>query len=324
MTNELNSNEKLIEEIKKLKKAKKVTIIAHFYQPIEVQQVADFIGDSLALAEIARDKIIDPNIVFAGVRFMAETASILNQQRRIFSPDPTALCPLADYLTPKKIQTYKKKYPNAPVVVYVNTTADVKAMADVCCTSSNALNIIPKAAKKWDTNTILFGPDKNLAAYIAQTTHLNIIPIPAKGNCPYHNNYKLKDIERARAENPKAKILVHPESPLTILNHADYVGSTAAIEKYVANTDHPEGYVIGTEVGMLDYLRWKFPTKKFFPLSSEAMCIDMKKITLQKIYDLLQKIGTPDADPFEIRVPSEIAQNAKKSIEMMFELPNQK
>jgi quinolinate synthase len=307
-------------EILDLKKTHGITLLAHFYQPLAIQQVADYIGDSLGLAEIARDKITTPNIVFAGVKFMAETASILNQSKRVYSPDPHAMCPLADYLNAEIIQKYKMQYPSAPVVVYVNTTAETKAVADVCCTSSNALSIIQAVAKKWNTTTILFGPDKNLAAWVASQTKFNIISLPGNGNCPYHNDLTIQHVTHARKAHPDAMLLVHPESPMNVLELADYVGSTAGIEKEIVKVSNPTGYIIGTEIGMVDYLKEKYPSKQFFPLSVQAECKDMKKITLEKMVQLCRKIGTDSAVDYEIRVPGAVAENARKSIDAMFTL----
>jgi quinolinate synthase len=306
----------LHERIQALKQEKNVTIVAHYYQPLAVQQVADYIGDSLGLAKITQT-VTTPYILFAGVRFMAETASILNQEKKILLPDPRAGCPLADFLTGDEIETFKLQYPGAPVVVYVNTTAETKAHADLCCTSSNALHIVQKAAEIWQSKTILFGPDRHLASYITEQTDLNIISIPGQGNCRVHNRFSVADVKAAREAHPGASLLVHPESPAEVQHEADYIGSTSGMLQYTRDHVGSHGFIIGTENGLVDHLRWKDPSKSFYPLSKSAICGNMKLNTIDKVLAALEAIGTEAETTHEVRVAPDLAQQALRSIEKM-------
>ncbi|WP_371805048.1 quinolinate synthase NadA [Candidatus Lokiarchaeum ossiferum] len=307
----------LSDKIRRLKAEKGVTILAHYYQPLEVQKIADVMGDSLGLAKVAKNEIDTPYILFAAVKFMAETASILNQDKIVLSPELRAGCPLSNFINPSVISEYKSQYPKAPLIVYVNTTAQTKAAADVCCTSSNALTIVKNVAKDWKADNILFGPDKNLAAWVKQESGLNVIPVPPNGNCLVHNQFSIDHVHEARAAHPGAHLLCHPESPIEILRQADYVGSTSGMIQYVETHDIPAGFILGTEIGLSDHLQDKYPSKKLFPLSSDAVCRNMKKITLEKILLVLESIGTPQESQFEVRVPAEIAEKAVKSIDTM-------
>jgi quinolinate synthase len=305
--------------IKGLKQKKEVTILTHFYQPFEIQSVADYIGDSLELTKIARDQIKQPNVLFAGVRFMAETAAILNPDKNIFIPEGTACCPLADFLDPPIIDEFRGQYPYTPVVIYMNSTAETKAKADICCTASNALQIIQKITQEWKTDTILFGPDKNLADWVEAHTSINIIKMPGEGKCPYHDVFTIQDVQNARKDYPKAAILVHPEAPYDVLHAVDFVGPSISIERYVKGHKNPAGFVIGTDTNMVDYLRGRYPEKIFYPLSLTAFCVEMKKNSLEKMISTLEAIGTPQEQQYKIQVPPEIAERAKKSIELMLE-----
>lgn len=307
------------EQILALKRDKSVTILAHYYTPLGVHKIADRIGDSLGLAKIAQKEIDTKYILFAGVLFMAETASILNQSKIILSPDKTAGCPLANFLTGSDIEKFKIQYPDKPVVVYVNTTAETKAHADICCTSSNAININQKIANERHINTVLFGPDKNLASYVRNRTNLNIISIPGHGNCPRHDLFTVDDVRTIKKEHPQAVLLVHPESPPEVQALADFIGSTSGMVNYTSENESDEGYIIGTEIGLVDHLQWKYPSKKFFSLNIKSLCENMKKITLVKILKTLEMIGTPDEKLFEVKVPPEIMRKAIHSISKMIE-----
>lgn len=310
----------LIQQIQDLKKKYDITIVAHFYQALGIQKVADFIGDSLELAKIAKNQIKTKYVVFAGVKFMAETASILNPNRTILLPDKSAGCPLADSLKIEVIQQYRQKYPKLPLVVYINTTAETKANADLCCTSANAVKMVESAAKLWKTDTILFGPDKNLAEYTESQTKIKTIKVPGDGCCPFHNLFTIEDVQLARKKHPQAILLVHPESPSAVAKAADFVGSTSAMVKYAETHREKKEFIVGTEIHLNDYLQTKYPTQKFFPLSEKSLCEEMQKITLEKILNTIQSIGTNNEKKFEVRVPSKIAQNSIKSIEKMLEL----
>ena len=307
------------EKILALKTEKGATILAHYYTPLGVHKIADRIGDSLGLSKIAKSEVETEYILFAGVLFMAETASVLNPAKIILSPDKSAGCPLANFLSGDDIEKYKEKYPNIPVVVYVNTTAETKAHTDVCCTSSNAIKIAQKIAEEHNTDTILFGPDKNLASYVRDRTDLNIISIPGLGNCPRHNLFTKQDVLNTRKDHPNASLLVHPEAPPEVQHLADYIGSTSGMINYTNEHENDSGYIIGTEVGLMEHLIWKNPSKKFFPLNTKSLCENMKKITLEKIYTTLKSIGTPEETQYHVKVPSSIAQKALLSIDKMID-----
>jgi len=307
------------EKILALKSEKGVTILAHYYTPLGVHKIADRIGDSLGLSKIAKNEVETDYILFAGVLFMAETASVLNPAKIILSPDKSAGCPLANFLSGEDIEKYKEKYPNIPVVVYVNTTAETKAHTDICCTSSNAVNISEKIAEEFNTDTILFGPDKNLASYVRKLTNLNIISIPGRGFCPRHNLFKKQDVLDARKAHPNASLIVHPEAPPEVQEMADYIGSTSGMINFVNDNENDSGYIIGTEIGLMEHLIWKNPSKNFFPLNTKSLCENMKKITLEKILSTLKSIGTPEEANYQVKVPSNIAQKALLSIDKMIE-----
>ena len=307
------------EKILALKSEKGVTILAHYYTPLGVHKIADRIGDSLGLSKIAKNEVETDYILFAGVLFMAETASVLNPAKIILSPDKSAGCPLANFLSGDDIEKYKEKYPNIPVVVYVNTTAETKAHTDICCTSSNAIKIAEKIAEEHNTDTILFGPDKNLASYVRKRTNLNIISIPGRGFCPRHNLFKKQDVLDARKAHPNASLIVHPEAPPEVQEMADYIGSTSGMINFVNVNENESGYIIGTEIGLMEHLIWKNPSKKFFPLNTKSLCENMKKITLEKIYSTLKSIGTPEEAKYQVKVPSNIVKKALLSIDKMIE-----
>ena len=307
-------------KINALKKEKGVTILAHFYQTMDVQAVADHIGDSLGLSKIAKNNITTPYILFAGVLFMAETASILNQTKTVLIPTKEAGCPMADQLSPEAVKEARKNNPDIPLIVYVNTTAETKAFADCCCTSSNAVNICKQIAKEWKTDKILFGPDKNLGSYIAQQTGLKLIIVPSDGCCPHHDQFTVSDVQQVAKYHPNAALLVHPESPAMVLKEATEVGSTAGIEKYVKAHPDQQDFIIGTENGMAEYLREKYPNQIFYELSNAAVCDDMKKITLENMVAAMESIGTSAEKEFEVRVPASIASKAVISIDKMMEL----
>lgn len=297
---------KLIEEILKLKDEKNAIILAHNYQLPEIQDIADFLGDSLELARKAVDVDADV-IVFAGVDFMAETAKILNPTKKVLLPARRATCVMANMLKVKHILEAKEKYPDAPVVLYVNTTAETKAYADVTVTSANAAKIV----EKLDADTIIFGPDNNLAYYVAKRTGKKIIPIPEGGHCYVHTKFNVEDVERARKLHPNAKLMVHPECNPEVQERADLIVSTGGM---VRNACQHDEWVVFTEKEMVYRLQKLYPDKKFYPAKEEAFCIGMKSITLKHIYESLRD------EKYEIKVPKKIAEKAKKAIERMLEM----
>lgn len=297
----------LKEEIFKLKKERNAIILAHNYQIGEVQDIADFTGDSLELARKATD--IDAEvIVFCGVHFMAETAAILNPEKIVLLPDKDAGCPMADMISGDQLRALKAKYPDAKVLCYVNSTADVKAESDCCVTSSTAIPIARSFPKD---QQIIFVPDRHLGAYTAEKLNREFILWP--GFCPTHQHLTVEQIHAARRDYPGAEVLVHPESPKPVRDAADQVLSTGGMCSYALKSKS-KYIVVGTEIGILHRLQQESPQKIFIPLNERAICPNMKKINLEKILWSLKDMET------KITVPAEIAAKARKSIEMMLKL----
>jgi quinolinate synthase len=301
----MNVNQ-LQEEILHLKTKNDITILAHYYQPIEIQQIADFLGDSLELSRLARDKANTKYIIFAGVDFMAETASVLNPHKHILIPNPESCCPMAAFLTPEIIKEFKQKYPGLPVVTYVNSTAVVKAESDVCCTSSNCVRIVKGIKEKFKSNAVLFGPDANLADYAEQMSNIKIIKMPENGHCYVHSLLTVEDIKKIRGEHPKAKLIVHPECVRSVRDSADFVGSTSQMYNYVKQSTHNE-FIIGTEIGLLERLTIDMPNKKYYLAKDKMICYNMKKHNLELVKYLLEN---PTDKNFEVKVPNDIAEKA--------------
>ncbi|MHA1147852.1 MAG: quinolinate synthase NadA [Promethearchaeota archaeon] len=307
----------LQEEVLKLKKENDVTILAHYYQPIEIQEVADFLGDSLGLSKIAKERANTDNILFAGVVFMAETASILNQDKRILIPHPEALCPMAAFLNPEMVKKYRQENPELPVITYVNSTAAVKAESDICCTSSNAISITKKMKEEYNTNGVLFGPDANLADFVEQKTGIKTIKMPENGHCIVHSRINAEDIKKGKTRYPQAKLLVHPECKREVRDLSDFVGSTAGMYNFVENSSAEiKEFLIGTEKGLIERLAADFPNKTYHIVSEKMICYNMKKNTIELTKYVLENLD----DPFyEIRVPSDIAKKAIIPINRMLE-----
>jgi len=298
----------MIEEIMELKKSKDFAILAHNYQPPELQDIADYVGDSLQLATLAT-QLEKSRILFLGVDFMAETIKLLNLDKTVIVPDPEATCPLANSLTPEIVERYRNEFPGVPIVLYINSTLECKAFADVICTSANAVEIVARL----NCQRVIFGPDKNLASYVAEKTGKDIIPIPGEtGYCYVHENFKVSSLLDARRSYPEAKIMVHPEVPKELRRLADYVGSTGQMLRYPAATDARE-FVVGTEIGMLHRLRKTFPDRIFYPLD-HAVCFNMKLNTLEKVYRSLNE------EVHEVTIDEGVAREAFKSVRKMFEL----
>ena len=295
------------EEILCMKEEKDLCILAHTYQSREVTEIADYVGDSFQLSLKARTAP-QSSILMCGVRFMAETVKILSPEKTVYLSSPQAGCPMAEQLAPEQVCAEKEKYPGCMTVAYVNTTAELKAVADVCVTSSSAAEIV----KKLPAKDILFIPDVNLGAYVQACC-------PEKklhflfGGCPVHSSLTLRDAKRAKAEHPAAKLLVHPECRPEVVAYADYVGSTAGIIEYVARSPKSE-FIIGTEISVAEYLGFKYPEKKFYPLSKGLICADMKATTLPDVYRILKE----GAEPLEMN--PELLQNARACIDRMLAL----
>ncbi len=295
----------MIEEVKRLKQERNAIILGHNYMDMDVQLVADFTGDSYDLALRAMETKADV-IVFAGVRFMAEQAKALNYDREVLSPDLNAGCTIADALDRETLREYRERYPRAPVVLYVNSNVDVKAMADYIVTSSTAVKVV----KKIPSDVVIFGPDYNLATYVERMTGKRIIKVPPNGKCIVHGNYVPGYVKDARARYPGAKVMIHPEAPLNVIDLADFVGSTNQMIEFARNSEARE-FIVGTEIGMINALKLKVPGKEFYPLTTEpiARCPFMAMITLEKVYRSLRD------SIYRVEMPRSMAEAVKEAFE---------
>ncbi len=299
----------LADKILKLKKEKKAVILAHNYQRSEIQEIADYVGDSIELSRKAVEEKDAEMIVFSAVDFMAESAAILNPDKKVLLPCLGARCPMAQMLTVDEIKLAKAQYPKAPVVLYVNTLAVCKANCDVCCTSANAVEVI----KSLDADTILFGPDRNLAEYVSEKTGKTLIPIPEWGFCPTHLLFQPEDVTVLKMQHPDATVMVHPECSSEMRKVADYVGSTSKMCRY-AKESNAKNFIVGTEEGILHRLRKENPEKNFYLAYEDAICPNMKLTTLDRLYVALKE------EKNVVRVPEAVAKKAHASLERMFEV----
>jgi len=298
--------ELIIEEIKKLKAERNAIILSHFYTRSEVQEVADFVGDSLSLCKAAVNSKADI-IVFAGVHFMAESASIISPEKTVLLPVPDAGCPMADMITAEALREAKEKYPDAAVVCYVNSSAAVKAESDICCTSANAVNVVNSI----ENREIIFVPDKNLGAFVSLHTDKQVHLWP--GFCHVHDNISDEDIKELNKQYPNAEFFAHPECRPEVLSYANRILSTSGIIREVGNSDAAE-FIIGTEKEIVRNLKKKYPDKKFYPASGKTFCYNMKKITLEAILSSLQNAE------YEIHVPEHVRVKARKALDRMLEI----
>jgi quinolinate synthase len=296
----------MYDEIQKLKKEKDAVILAHFYQSAQVKEAADFVGDSFELAKKARSSSAS-TIVFCGVKFMAESAKLLNPQKTVLLAESTAGCPMADMLKAEDIMRLRAEYPEAAVVLYINSSVEAKAKSDVCCTSSNAVKIIERIPNR----QIIFLPDKNLGSYIARFTDKEIILF--EGYCNVHNRFTIADLIKAKQAYPNALVAVHPECRAEVVDAADFCGSTSQIINFAAQSEGKE-FIIGTELGVIDVLQKNHSDKKFYPLAKNFICPNMKKTLLEDIRNCLKY----NLNAIEIE-PSVFA-DAAKSLERMMEL----
>ena len=300
-------NEKLVSDILRLKEERKAIILAHNYQIGEVQDIAEFVGDSLGLSQQAA-KTDAEVIVFCGVHFMAETAKILSPNKTVLMPDLNAGCAMANMITSRQLKEMKKKHPEAVVVTYVNTTAEIKAESDFCCTSANSVKVVQSIPQEKE---ILFIPDKYLGDYVSRQANRKMILW--EGYCPTHRRILAEDILKKKAQYPKAEVLVHPECTPDVIAMADKVLSTSGICRY-AKESNSEEFIIGTEIGILHRLKKESPQKQFYPASNLSDCHNMKLNNLEKILWSLEDMLYP------IEVPPDIAQKAKRSIDRMLEI----
>jgi quinolinate synthase len=294
------------EKIKELKEEHHAAILAHNYQIGEVQDVADFVGDSLELSQTAA-RLQAEVIVFCGVHFMAETAAILSPQKTVLMPDIHAGCPMADMITAKELKEWKKQYPGREVVCYVNTSAEVKAECDICCTSANASQVV----ESLEGDEILFVPDKNLAAYVARSSKKTIIPWD--GYCYVHHNISAADVKIKKEQYPEAEVWVHPECRPEVIDLADHVLSTGGMVKEARRTAKAD-ILIGTETGIIYRLKKENPKREFHPVKDSSVCEDMKKISLKKVLSSLEEMK------YRVEVPFEISQRARGAIEKMVKI----
>jgi quinolinate synthase len=292
------------QEIKELKEARNAVLLVHNYQVEEVQLAADYLGDSLDLSRTAA-KVKHDMIVFAGVKFMAETAKILSPDKKVLLPRLDAGCPMADMIVVDELIELKEKHKNAKVVTYVNSSVEIKAESDVCCTSANAINVV----KNIDADEIIFVPDQNLGTYVRKM-------VPEKkiffheGYCYVHNRIKKEEIEEMKKHYPEAKVVVHPETRMEVIELADEVLSTNGMLTYVAGSDAKE-FIVGTEQGLLERMKREHPDKKFYPAFRPRICSNMKRTSLRDVYDSLKE------EKYEIEIDPEIARRANKALEGM-------
>ncbi len=298
---------KIIDEIRRLKEEKDAILLVHNYQPDEVQDIADITGDSLELSRAAAT-MEGGVIVFCGVDFMAETAAILSPQKTVLLPAEDACCPMAQMISADELRLAKERHPDAAVVCYVNTSADVKAESDICCTSSNAVKVVNAV----EQDEIIFVPDRNLGQYAQRFTKKKILPW--EGFCIVHDRITPAQVNAARADHPGAVLLVHPECRPDVIDLADHVASTSGIIKEVCSSKKKE-FIIGTEIGILHRLKKECPAKQCYPLAAEAVCRNMKKTDLAKVRDSLVTLRP------RITVPEDIAARARLAIERMLALP---
>jgi quinolinate synthase len=320
----------LQEQILEFKERKRAIILSHNYQRDEVQEIADFVGDSLELSRIAATKDCEM-IVFCGVHFMAESASILSPDKTVLLPEEEALCPMADmirvdsprpvrkrfpgyenppaYVFPPEytLRDIKREYPGVPVVAYVNTTADVKAESDICCTSANVVKVIDSLPG----DEVICVPDKNLSMWAARNTRKRVIAWD--GYCNIHERVSVEDVRQARAEHPNALVLAHPECRIEVLEIADHVTSTSGMLRYAHVSDARE-FIVGTEIGLMHRLRKENPEKEFWPLRKDMICPNMKKTTLKSILRAFQE------NTFVVKVPEEVRIPAKRALDRMLEI----
>ncbi len=302
----IEKDQKLIEEIQELKRKKNAVILVHNYQLPEIYKIADFIGDSLELSR-AVVKIKAKIIVFCGVDFMAESAKILNPEKIVLLPVLQAKCPMAGQVKVEELKELQKKHQDAATVCYINTSAETKAISDACCTSANAVNVVNSLPNK----KIIFVPDKNLANYVGRYANKKIIAWP--GFCYVHQQFTVKEVKEAKKLFPQAEVICHPECPPEIINLADYVCSTSQMAKRAKESKAKE-FIILTEMGMLEILKQEIPNKKFYTTSEKKVCLEMKKNRLETVRDALL------LEKYEISILEKIRIKAKKALDKMLEV----
>ncbi|MDD5948848.1 MAG: quinolinate synthase NadA [Lachnospiraceae bacterium] len=302
------TTKELQEEILRLKKEKDICILVHAYQSHDIWEIADYVGDSYGLSEKAAQSPCK-NVLMCGVRFMAETVKILSPEKRVLLSHPQADCPMARQLDVDMVKQLKERYPSHAVVAYVNTTAELKTVCDVCVTSSSAVSILKNMQEK----KILFIPDCNLGGWAAEQVPEKEIQL-VHGGCPTHAGITVKELEEAKRRHPNALVLVHPECQMEISQRADYVGSTTGIMDYAKKSEAQE-FIIGTENSIVQHLQFACPRKQFYVLSKDCVCHNMKLTTLADVYHCVAGDGGE-----EIQLPGEVLEQAKKCLDRMLEL----
>ncbi|MDD3791736.1 MAG: quinolinate synthase NadA [Candidatus Bathyarchaeota archaeon] len=299
----------LTQKILNLKKEKKAVILAHNYQRPEIQDIADYVGDSIELSRKAAEVKDAEIIVFCAVDFMAQSAAIMNPHKKVLLPCSGARCPMAQMLTVDEVKRAKKQHPNVPVVLYVNTLAECKAESDISCTSANAVEVV----NSLNADTVLMGPDSNLAAYVAKKTGKKVIPIPQRGFCPTHILFQPEDVLALKMQHPNAVVMAHPECTVEMQQVSDFIGSTSKMCRYAKESKAKE-FIVGTEEGILHRLQKENPDKKFYVAYDRAVCPNMKLTTLEKVYNALKE------EKNVVEVPEAVAKKAKSSLERMFKV----
>ncbi len=297
----------IADEIKRLKREKNAVILAHYYSHSDVQDIADFVGDSLELSRKAMT--LESNlIVMCGVYFMAETAKLLNPRKKVLIPYYKAGCLMADMAIVEEVNRFKERHPDYKIISYVNTSADVKAVSDVCCTSANAVSV----TSNLDSDRILFLPDRNLGDYVSKRVKNKDIKLWS-GYCPIHQKLTLENLENLKFKYPRALIVVHPECNEDVREVADFIGSTSQIKKFIIN-EKPKEVIVGTEIGIIHDLRKVMPDVKYIPAYSGFVCDQMKMITLERVLMSLKE------DVYEVKLPERVSENARTAIENMFKV----
>lgn len=302
----MQENTLLIEKIQQMTRERNAVILSHNYQPDEVQDIADIVGDSLELSRAAA-YVENEVIVFCGVDFMAETAAILSPHKKVLLPAADACCPMAAMIAPEELNYVKSRYPDAAVVCYINTTAEVKANCDICCTSSNAVNVV----NSLDQEQIIFVPDQNLARYVARFADKEILPW--EGYCIVHDQFTPEQVRKAKQSYPEATVIVHPECRPEVIDLADHIASTSGIIRHICPSKNHE-FIIGTDVGILHRIKKECPDKQCHPLSDRAVCRNMKKKDLSKVHAALLHLKP------RIIVPADVAIKARVAIDRMLSL----
>lgn len=301
------------QEIIRLKKEKDICILAHSYQGHEIIETADFTGDSYKLS-VDATKVTAKNVIFCGVHFMAETAKMLSPEKNVYLANPAAGCPMAEQMDPEMIEEIKKREPDRKVVAYINTTAALKTVCDVCVTSSSAVKIVSSMPEK----KLLFIPDCNLGAFVQKACPDKDIML-LNGGCPVHAAVLPEEVTEVKAAHPNALLLVHPECKPAVSEQADYVGSTTGIINYAVKSNAKE-FIIGTEMSIAEHLQYECPDKKFFVLSKKIMCPNMKLTTLMDVYNVCRAVGSDEAKDYEITMDAELITKARVCIDEMLRL----